>query len=204
MPSGARAPAGLGVHPRPEVCEALLGDSLVSAGNRTCVLLKAVKQNEEVAGPLVKKAVSGVREPNSELAHATLDLRGDRKLGRGIVGVAAVEVLLHERVDLRHGARLGDEQVLEPVVDRLSSVGIPVVDGLRPPTVTGTRRDVNLLRWSLGKRHRRPPSWWKSGHRTRRTQLRPAPAAFRTRATRGSLVGCDVGLDRRGHSDTVR
>jgi hypothetical protein len=64
MPGRTRALARLGVHPRPEVGEPLLGDPLVGSWDLASVLLKAMEQDEEVAGALVHKAVSGVRESN--------------------------------------------------------------------------------------------------------------------------------------------
>jgi hypothetical protein len=62
MAACARALARFGVHPRSEVGQPLLGDPLVGSSDRPGVLLEAMKQDDEVAGALVQKAVSGKGE----------------------------------------------------------------------------------------------------------------------------------------------
>ncbi len=68
MPGGARASARLGVHPRPEVCEPLLGEFLVGSREYSSVLLEGVEEDKEVARALVQDAVSRVRESDPWLA----------------------------------------------------------------------------------------------------------------------------------------
>jgi hypothetical protein len=145
MPSGAGALARLGVHPLLEVCEALLGDLLVASREIAGVLLQSVEEDEQVAGALVKNAIPGIPEPNPELAQAAVDLRGDGELSRRRVCMAAVEVLLHELVDLCHGGGLRCKHRLEPVIDRLTALRIAVIHGLGSPSMAEARDDLICL-----------------------------------------------------------
>jgi len=94
-------------------------------GARVGGLLEGVEEDDEVAGSLVKKAVPDVREPDPQLAKATLDLRGDRKLRRWIVGATR--------------RRLRCQEPLEPGIDWLAAVDVAVVHRLRPPSKTDSR-----------------------------------------------------------------
>jgi hypothetical protein len=92
-----------------------------------------VEKDNQVAGSLIEQPVASSRETNSQLAKPSVDLRGDRKLGRRRVWLPPVQALLDRIVDLRRRKRLGLQQLLQEDVNRLATAGVSIEDRLCPP-----------------------------------------------------------------------
>jgi len=94
------------------------------------VLLKGVKQDDQVARALIEHSVARACETDPQLPQLALDLGADGELGRRRSGIPPVEVLFDGVVDLRRGNWLRLQQPFQEGIDRFAPIGVSIEDRL--------------------------------------------------------------------------